>query len=366
MKKRIGISLYPNFASEKENLDYLEIAAKYGCDILFIALLGAKGTRDEIINHYKVYTKKAKDLGFEIIADVNPQIFKKLGVNASIFNGEIDLSFFEELQIDVIRLDYGMSAMEEAYLTKNKFGIKICMNAGGLNDHIGNVIEAGGEKSMLLGCHNYYPHRFTGIILDRFIEATKIWKKHNIRCQAFITSQENDAFGPWPVTEGLPTLEMHRNLPIDVQFKHLLMMDNIDDIIIGNCFASEDELKVLQKSNTSIIEFHVDLVEGLPQSMKERLSLQLSRRNDINEYLIRSLESRLKKADTPPFNTVDIKKGDVLIDNDLYGQYSGEVQIALRDMPNSGKTNVVGRIKEDEIMLLDYLAGGQSFTFKHK
>ena len=365
MKKRIGISLYPDVANEKDNIEYLELASKYGCDILFLALLGVDGTKDEIIERYRPYTKKAKELGYEIIADVNPQVFKKLDVNASIFQGPIDLTFFKQLKIDVIRLDYGMSAMEEAFLTKNKDGIKICMNAGGISDHVGNVIEVGGDKSKLIGCHNYYPHRFTGVPLDRFKEATKIWNKHNIRCQAFISSQQPDAFGPWPVTEGLPTLEMHRNLPIDVQFKHLLMMDMVDDIIIGNCFASEEELKALQEANTSVIEFNVNLVENLPQSMKDRLNLQLSRRNDINEYLIRSLESRLIRAKTPPFNTVDIKKGDVLIDNDLYGQYSGEVQIALKDMTNYGKTNVVGRIKEDEILLIDYLAGGQSFVLKY-
>ena len=76
-----------------------------------------------------------------------------------------------------------------------------------------------------------------------------------------------------------------------------LTMDMVDNITIGNCFASEEELKALQEANTSVIEFNVNLVENLPQSMKDRLNLQLSRRNDINEYLIRSLESRLIRAE---------------------------------------------------------------------
>lgn len=366
MKKRLGISLYPDLASKEANIKYLEMARFYGFDILFIAFLDAKGTREEIIENYLPYTSKAKELGFEIIADVNPQVFDKIGVNASLFKGPLDLSFFEILHVDVMRLDYGMSSLEEAFLTKNKYGIKVCMNAGGTADHVATVLAAGGEKDMIMGCHNYYPHRFTGIALERFIESTHIWNRHNIRCSVFISSQQEDAFGPWPVTEGLPTIEMHRNLPLDIQFKHLMMMNIVDDIIIGNCFASQEELKAIAKSNTEHIEFHVDLAEGVPQFMVERLHMQLSCRNDVNEYLIRSLESRLIKGEIPPFNTVDIHKGDILIDNDLYGQYAGEVQIALQDMPNYGKTNVVGHIKEEEIILIDYLAGGQQFVLKDK
>lgn len=364
MKKRLGISLYPALADQQQSLDYLEMAAKYGFDILFLAFLGVNGTKEEIIKEYLPYTQKAKELGFEIIADVNPAVFDMLGVNASLFRGPLDLSFFAELHIDVMRLDYGMSSLEEAFLSKNEYGIKVCMNGGSIADHVGTVLAAGGEKSMIMGCHNYYPHRFTGILLERFMKATEIWNKYNLRCAAFISSQQPEAFGPWPVTEGLPTLEMHRDLPIEVQFKHLMMMDMVDDIIIGNCYASEAELQALQQANTAVIEFHVHLTEGLPASMKERLHIQLSRRNDTNEYMIRSLESRLIKAKTEPFHTVDIHRGDVMIDNDLYGQYSGEVQIALRDMPNYGKTNVVARIKEEEIILIDYLGGGQAFQFQ--
>jgi hypothetical protein len=43
--------------------------------------------------------------------------------------------------------------------------------------------------------------------------------------------------GPWKVMEGLPTLEDHRDLPIEVQAKHLLMTGLIDDIIISNAYA---------------------------------------------------------------------------------------------------------------------------------
>ena len=61
-----------------------------------------------------------------------------------------------------------------------------------------------------------------------------------------------------------------------------------------------------------------------------------------------------------------IRKGDVIIEADGYGHYTGELQIAKKDMENSGLSNVVGRISEDEIFLIDYLKPWQKFAFKLK
>lgn len=142
------------------------------------------------------------------------------------------------------------------------------------------------------------------------------------------------------------------------------MMGTVDDIIIGNCFATEEELSKMAAVNNEKVTFDTTLVENLPEKMKERLKMQLSKRGDENEYIIRTLESRMMRENVEPFNTIDIKAGDVLIDNKLYGQYAGEVQIALKDMKNYGKTNVVGHISEIDKELLKYLKGGQPFEFK--
>lgn len=363
-KKRLGISIYPEFSKDEDTLAYLDTAASYGFDVLFMALIAGKEDREQVIQRYKGITTNAKELGFEICVDANPMVFKRMGCNASIFAGPIDLSFFKELDVDVIRLDLGMTDMEEAFLSRNKEGIKICLNGATLNDHVGHVLNNGGDPERILGCHNYYPHRYTGVSLDFFSKGTKNWTDHHLRLQSFVTSAQEKAFGPWPVTEGLPTLEMHRDLPIDVQMKHYLLMGTVDDIIIGNCFASEKELAAMSAANRSQIAFNAKLSEGIPSAMKEKLSMNLSRRADQNDYLIRTLESRLAgAAKVEPFNTVDIVRGDILIDNELYGQYSGEVQIALQNMKNSGKTNVVGHIRPEELILLDYLKGSQQFRF---
>lgn len=361
---RLGISLYPEFASQEDNFAYLRRAAEHGFDVLFLALLGAKGTYEEVVERYLPYTRLAHELGFEIFCDVNPMVLKRLGVGISMFQGGIDLTFFKELGIDAMRLDLGMSDLEEAALAKNADGIKICINGAAVTDHVGALLSCGAPREALVGCHNYYPHRYTGVSLDYFMRGTEHWAKRGMRLQAFVSSNAPEAFGPWPVTEGLPTLEMHRDLPTEVQLKHFVMMGCVGDVLIGNCFATDDELAAMERANSDRVRFTTRLVDGLPQDMARRLGMNLSVRGDCTSgYMIRTLESRMDPAPVEPFNTVDIECGDVIIDNRLYGQYAGEVQIALAPMKNSGKTNVVGHIDDCEHVLLDYLAAGTRFAF---
>ena len=361
---RLGISLYPEFASQEDNFAYLRRAAEHGFDVLFLALLGAKGTYEEVVEHYLPYTRLAHELGFEIFCDVNPMVLKRLGVGISMFQGGIDLTFFKELGIDAMRLDLGMSDLEEAALAKNADGIKICINGAAVTDHVGALLSCGAPREALVGCHNYYPHRYTGVSLDYFMRGTEHWAKRGMRLQAFVSSNAPEAFGPWPVTEGLPTLEMHRDLPTEVQLKHFVMMGCVGDVLIGNCFATDDELAAMERANSDRVRFTTRLVDGLPRDMARRLGMNLSVRGDCTSgYMIRTLESRMDPAPVEPFNTVDIERGDVIIDNRLYGQYAGEVQIALAPMKNSGKTNVVGHIDDCEHVLLDYLAAGTRFAF---
>lgn len=361
---RLGISLYPEFASQEDNFAYLRRAAEHGFDVLFLALLGAKGTYEEVVERYLPYTRLAHELGFEIFCDVNPMVLKRLGVGISMFQGGIDLTFFKELGIDAMRLDLGMSDLEEAALAKNADGIKICINGAAVTDHVGALLSCGAPREALVGCHNYYPHRYTGVSLDYFMRGTEHWAKRGMRLQAFVSSNAPEAFGPWPVTEGLPTLEMHRDLPIEVQFKHFVMMGCVGDVLIGNCFATDDELAAMERANSDRVRFTTRLVNDLPEDMARRLGMNLSVRGDCTSgYMIRTLESRMDPAPVETFNTVDIERGDVIIDNRLYGQYAGEVQIALAPMKNSGKTNVVGHIDDCEHVLLDYLAAGTRFAF---
>ena len=60
------------------------------------------------------------------------------------------------------------------------------------------------------------------------------------------------------------------------------------------------------------------------------------------------------------------ERGDVIVINDNYSRYKGKLQIILKDMPNDGRRNVVGRIPDNESMLLDYIQPWIPFAFMKK
>ena len=65
------------------------------------------------------------------------------------------------------------------------------------------------------------------------------------------------------MSDGLPTLEMDRKLPIDVQAKQLWATGLIDDVIIGNAYASEAELAALAQVDRYLLTLEVDFVADI-------------------------------------------------------------------------------------------------------
>ncbi len=83
------------------------------------------------------------------------------------------------------------------------------------------------------------------------------------------------------------------------------------------------------------------------------------------EYMARSTMSRIAYADAdiPVGNVADLKRGDVVVLNNEYGHYKGELHIILQDMPNNGAKNIVGRIPEYELAMLEYVVPNAKFAF---
>ena len=359
---KLGISIYEEKTTEKEIYDYIDKAQKAGFSRIFSCLLSVTDTKDNIVNKFKKINDYAHGKGFEVIVDVSPRVFDELGISYK------DLTFFKELGADGLRLDAGYSGLEESLMTFNPQGLKIEINMSNNTNYIDTIIDYMPNKENLIACHNFYPHRYSGLNFEHFIKCTDRFKKHGLRTAAFITSTKDGTFGPWPVTDGLPTLEIHRELPIDVQAKHLIALGNIDDIIISNCYPSDEELNSLSTMRKDMVTFDIIVNENIPHIEKKILFEEMHfNRGDFSDNLIRSTQSRVKYKghDFKLFNAPEIiKKGDVIIESSEYGHYAGEVQIAVKDMKNSGKSNVVGRIREEEIFLVDYIKPWQKFSFR--
>lgn len=361
--RKLGISVYPNRENMEQTLNYIRLAGQLGYGRIFTCLISAADqSLEELVRDFSQLTATAKEYDMEVIADIDPAVFKAF--NATYQN----LEAFHTLGLAGLRLDLGFSGIEESIMTCNPYGMKVEINMSQGTKAIDNILSHRPVKENLWGCHNFYPHVYTGLGVDHFLRSSKQFKDLGVRTAAFVNA-ESAEFGPWPVSEGLCTVELHRQWPIERQAKHLWASGLIDDVIIANAFASEEELRRLSRVNRYLLEFTVELEPTIP-ALERKIILEEFHfnRGDISEYMIRSTQSRVKYKGHafPPFHTPAIQRGDVLIESSLYDRYAGELQIALQPMQNSGKTNVVGRVVPEEHFLFDYLEPWMKFSFVEK
>ncbi|GAB2028052.1 DUF871 domain-containing protein [Lactovum odontotermitis] len=359
----LGISVYPYKEKEQETLDYITLAAKYGFGRLFTNLLNIdEESKDQILATMKKTILHARSLGMEVILDVNPAVFQQLGASYK------DLTFFKEMGATGIRLDSAFDGITETFMTVDDSGLDIEINISNDTGYLENVYSCKPNKRRIIGCHNFYPQRFTGLDYDYFMKCSRKYKALGLRTAAFIHSPSAD-HGPHPYSDGLCTLEMHRDLPIDVQAKHLIAIGLIDDIIIANAYASEAELHALSELNMNQIELSVTFAEGTTALEKEIvLENQHYNRGDLNSYSLRSTDVRMTYSDKsiPPHDTAEsLEYGDITIGNNDFSQYKAELNIVKSTMPNTKhQKNVVGKVTKDNEILIPYIESWSKFRFK--
>jgi len=356
--RQLGLSIYPDHSDFTKDKQYLELGKKYGYSRLFMSMLEAEdipATKEKFTKIVAV----AKDLGYLTIIDISPRIFEKLKISYQ------DLRFFAELGVDGIRLDQGFDGNTEALISYNPYGLIIELNMSNDVAYLENILSYQANKPYLFGCHNFYPQVGTGLTEEFFLECSERFKKNGIHTAAFVASQHGEQ-GPWNVNDGLPTLESDRYLPIDVQAKKLFATGLIDDVIIGNAYATEEELKALADVDRYQLQLKVDFLETTTElEWKIACEMQHFRRGDTNALVARSTQSRvIYKGEANPPHDADgeFQCGDVLIGNDRFGIYKNELQIVLNPHKDDRK-NKIGRIAEKELVLLNYLKPWTKFKF---
>lgn len=360
----LGIALYPDKTNLKDDQDYLLKAKKYGYQRVFMSMLQIdKDDPKKSIRRLKESIAFANELNMEVTLDIHPMVFQYLKMK------EDDLSYFSQLGVKTIRLDSGYDGKVEAMMTHNPYHINIEVNMSNETNYLDLIHSYHPYRQALTGSHNFYPQRYTGLSLEAFKRCSQKFIKYHISSAAFLTSQ-HASVSPWPISEGLCTLEMHRDLPIDVQSRHMKMLGMVDDWFIGNAYASDEELKAVSEIYQSQIDIlHIKLFEDVTELEKEMLlKYHQIYRGDASEYVIRSSKNRERyyKQDLPAHGKSDIHRGDILILNEDYGQYKAEVQISLMNRPYDPRINVVGHILEEEMILIDCLKPFQSFQFQIK
>ena len=385
---QLGVSLYPEQETVEEMENYLKQARQYGFTKVFTSLFTVEGTKEEIIAYFKNLTSLAHKYDMEVYGDCNARFFMQMGCSPD------DLSVFREIGLDVLRLDLMFNDERDVAIVNNKEGLGVQLNAS-LVPIVRKVIEMGGDKNRIIGSYNFYPLRNTGADSEDVLQANKFFKEEGMKTQIFITSTEKGTHGPWPVSDGLPTIEENRDMPIGLQVRHNLALGS-DELIIGNAFASERELKEVADTMKQIyvygedrpfyfpglrdqipigdierIPLTIELAEGVTEVEKELLFGFV--KHNVSEYTHTIIRSRWGRMDfrytTMPPRPCDkeyFEDGDVVILNDSVPRYKGEVHIARKRIRNDGTMNYAGRIKEEEMFLLDYLKYMDNFGFIEK
>lgn len=309
--KRLGLSIYSN--DIKKDKEYLELGIKYGFTKVYVNLLNSY----EVSNCIKLI-KYAKELGYEVVVNVNH---------------DIEISY-KELGTFLLRLDENKIDMPKENIEVNA-SIKQKNN---------------GYK---YACHNFYPLKYTGLNLDYFNMINEDLKKHDISISAFVSSNNNLSQEICSTSDGLCTLECHRDLPIEIQVKHLFIL-GIDTVIIANAYASEKELKACQEVLMNPYTLSINLLEN--SIIEDKIINEKHYfREERNDILLRSSLPRIVYKKYPIYKKDNhrLHKGDVVIVNDTISHYKGELHILLQDVINDGRYNLVGKISKEEHLLLN-------------
>lgn len=383
MKKRLGISIYPEIVGKEKTLKYILLAKEAGFERIFANLLELNDDKEgnERLEMFKEVFTFGKDNGFEVIVDVNPNFYHAFKLKNT------ELQFFKDLGATGIRLDEDFKGTVESVLSNNKIGMKIELNASGGSETITATLDKGGNPEQLIACHNFYPMRYTGLQYERFIELSSFFKAKGIRVAAFVTlDQKRKGVGPWDVNEGMPTIEEHRFLSVAKQVESLLSLKVIDDIIISQQGAiAEDfnEIKtILDEYNAvkgkGIVELKVNSLKNMTDIEKSILNFEReldfegsivkthSNRPDYTGYFIRSTITRITYKDENIGENNSGKKlniGDVVVLNENLGRYKGEVHIITAELDDTKQKarNLIGHIAKEDIFKLAFVDGGTKF-----
>lgn len=381
----LGISLYPEQESLEQIEEYLKLAGSYGFSKVFTSMFSIEGSNEEIISYFKGLCDVAHRYEMEVYGDCNARFFMQMGASPE------DLSIFKKIGIDVLRLDLMFDDERDVKIVNNTEGLGVQLNAS-LVDSVRRIIEMGGRKDRIIGSYNFYPLRNTGAESEDVCKVNQFFRSQGMKTQIFISSNVKGSHGPWPVSDGLPTIEIDRDLPIGLQLRHMIAL-GCDEVIIGNAFASEEEFKEIAETikqiyvygedqpfyfpgirkqipigNIERVPLRIELTQGVSDSEKEILFSFM--KHNVSEYtgiIIRSRWGRFDYRFTPievrPCEKPYFENGDVVIINDNIPRYKGEVHIVRKPIRNDGNMNYVGRIKEEELFLLDFLKYNDCFGF---
>ena len=275
--------------------------------------------------------------GFQVFADVSKKTPAMLG-----------LHHFEELKelgVTSLRLDDGFTTDEMLELSRQ---FRIAINASTVGEkELQRWIDCGLETGNMISWHNFYPKPETGLDQEYFLEQQHLYDTLGIPVYAFIPGDEKKR---GPLHLGLPTLEDHRGQSPYVSAVQLKRW-GVTGVFVGDPGCSEGLLEKL-------VRFDQEEVIELSYRGRGEIEGEYQLRPDPGRDVFRLLNTRTESG-IPPQHIEERPRGTITQDNDLYGRYKGEMQIVRRDLESNPAVNVLGRVCDEDLLILEWLQPGQ-------
>ncbi|MCM0599678.1 DUF871 domain-containing protein [Periweissella fabalis] len=361
---KLGISIYPSKSSFNEMKNYLDRASALGYRRIFTSMLEVRDSIDETITNFKDIIQYGNTLGFETSIDVNPAVLHEIGINPQ------DLGFFHDLGVTAVRLDEGFTGHEEALMTQNPYNIKIEINISRGQHYIDMIMDFGANRNNLTGCHNFYPQPYSGLGNDYLLATSAQYKKYQLTTAAFVDTPSGSV-GPWPFADLMVTAECERTMDFATQVRFLKATNLIDDIIISSSLVNDKDLKLASEVfNEPTMTLPIIINNSISDLERTIAFEELHQyRGDFSDYMIRSSQPRVKyrnQSIPPKEGPTTFKRGDVIIGNDNFGQYKGELQIVLQPFDNHANYNLIGHVDSTADILIKFLHPWHNFKLRQQ
>ena len=401
---KLGISIYPGLDADRENsLLLLQKAADLGYTRVFSSLHIPESNTALLREEALYIFAYAESLGLEVIADVSPLSLKVLGIP------ELTPACLKRLHITTARFDFGIGPKTIAGFSRE---MNVQLNASTARSvQLNALLKADADFSRIDGQHNFYPRPHTGLSSETIQRQNALLHRHDISAGVFAASQTGRR---GPLYAGLPTMESLRSIaPFDAA--PILTAIGCDSLIIGDSNPSLAELQALADPENlakadarysrkalppkkewqpdAPLPLHIHVLSDTPL-IKNLLARSYTNRPDPAADVIRAVESREAAKDfdiTPernenrliiempkeytaafagPQHLANGKKssllpvGTVLLDNNTYGRYKGELQVLTASQPMDPRSNVIAQVTKEDVPLLSLISAEIPFRFE--
>lgn len=163
----LGFSLYPERYDVTKSKAYIDLCHSYGAKRLFMSLLQLAPADHQMFHCYAELIAYANQLGIRVIADVSPSFISQAGWSDQLIERA------HAFGLAGLRLDEALPLAEIVTLTRNPFGLKIELNMSTDKQLLMSLLATDAERSNIIGCHNFYPHEFTGLSWQHFKDMSR-------------------------------------------------------------------------------------------------------------------------------------------------------------------------------------------------